>query len=307
MPKFSIIIPVYNVEKYLKTCLDSIMNQSYKDYEVIVINDGTKDNSMDIVSNYPVKVITQKNQGLSSARNHGAKKSRGDYIIFLDSDDSWNKDLLLELSKSLDNNPDLIRFQISEVYEGSDNKTDYKETSFKDKTGEEAFSIISHFHFIENAWCYCIKRSFYEKEHFSFKVGTIHEDYGLMPLIIMKAKTVNCIDYLGYNYLQRQGSIMSTNDYQKKLRKVADMYTHYKYLIEEIDKTNLDSKIFKSYAANSLILKICSLDKKEYKEYKKRLKEDRVYDNLLINTIPRKIKKIIIKISPKFYFKKISR
>ena len=99
MPKFSIIIPVYNVEKYLKKCLDSVFNQTYKDYEVIVVNDGTKDNSMDIVKDYDVKVINQKNQGLSAARNAGVKKATGEYLIFLDSDDYWEKDLLKELSK----------------------------------------------------------------------------------------------------------------------------------------------------------------------------------------------------------------
>ena len=129
MPKFSIIIPVYNVEKYLKKCLDSVFNQTYKDYEVIVVNDGTKDNSMDIVKDYAVKVINQKNQGLSAARNAGVKKATGDYLIFLDSDDYWEKGLLKELSKSLKNNPDLIRFQINEVYE--DGKTiSYPEEGF---------------------------------------------------------------------------------------------------------------------------------------------------------------------------------
>ena len=77
MPKFSIVIPVYNVEKYIKRCLDSVFNQSFKDFEVIVVNDGTKDNSMDIVENYDVKIITQKNQGLSVARNTGVKKAKG--------------------------------------------------------------------------------------------------------------------------------------------------------------------------------------------------------------------------------------
>lgn len=303
MPKYSIIIPVYNVEKYIKKCLDSVFKQTEKDFEVIVVNDGTKDNSMDIVKKYPVRIITQKNQGLSAARNTGVGKAKGDYIIFLDSDDYLNNRLLENISKSLKNNPDLVRFQIREVYEDKDETVEYRETSFKNKTGEEAFKVISNFHFIENAWCYCIKRSFYEKEKFSFKIGTIHEDYGLIPLMIMKASTVNCIDYLGYNYLQRQGSIMSTNDYQKTLKKVSDMYTHYKYLIREIDKTNLNSQIFKSYAANSLIIKICSLDKKEYKEYKSKLKKDKVYDNLLDDTIPRKIKKIIVKITPKLYFR----
>ena len=134
MPKFSIIIPVYNVEKYLKKCLDSVFNQTYKDYEVIVVNDGTKDNSMDIVKDYDVKVINQKNQGLSAARNAGVKKATGEYLIFLDSDDYWEKDLLKELSKSLKNNPDLIRFQINEVYE--DGKTiSYPEESFTNLSG----------------------------------------------------------------------------------------------------------------------------------------------------------------------------
>ena len=112
MPKFSIIIPVYNVEKYLKKCLESVYNQTYKNYEVIVVNDGTKDNSMDIVKNYPAKVINQKNQGLSVARNNGVEKASGEYILFLDSDDYIEKGLLKEINKSLNNNPDIVRFQI---------------------------------------------------------------------------------------------------------------------------------------------------------------------------------------------------
>ena len=93
MPKISIIVPVYNVENYIKKCLDSIFDQTYKDYEVIVVNDGTKDNSMNIVNNYKVKIVTQKNQGLSAARNHGVEKAKGEYLIFLDSDDYLDKDL----------------------------------------------------------------------------------------------------------------------------------------------------------------------------------------------------------------------
>ena len=80
MPKFSIIIPVYDVEKYIKKCLDSVFNQTYNNYEVIVVNDGTKDNSMEIVKNYNVITINQKNQGLSMARNNGVKKAKGEYL-----------------------------------------------------------------------------------------------------------------------------------------------------------------------------------------------------------------------------------
>ena len=98
MPKFSIVIPVYNVEDYIKECLDSIMNQTFKDYEVIVVNDGTKDNSMDIVKKYKVKTINQENGGLSAARNNGAKHAKGEYLLFIDSDDTIEPDLLKELN-----------------------------------------------------------------------------------------------------------------------------------------------------------------------------------------------------------------
>ena len=303
MPKFSIIVPVYNVENYIKKCLDSIFDQTYKDYEVIVVNDGTKDNSMNIVNNYKVKIVTQKNQGLSAARNHGVEKAKGEYLIFLDSDDYWDKDLLLNLSESITNNPDVVRFQIKEVYENSDKEIEYKEQEFEGLDGVSAFNKIVKYHYVENAWCYAIKRSYYLKEKFSFRKGTIHEDYGLIPLVIIKAQSVNSISYVGYNYLQRQGSIMSTKNYEKTLKKVSDMYEHYHYLINEINKTNLDSKIFKSYVANSMILKTLELEPKEYKEYQKKLKGDKIFNNILSDTIPRKIKKIILKISPRLYYK----
>ena len=299
MPKFSIIIPVYNVEKYIKRCLDSVFTQTFKDFEVIVVNDGTKDNSMDIVENYDVKIITQKNQGLSVARNTGVKKAKGEYIIFLDSDDYIEKDLLKNINKSLDNNPDLVRFQIQEVFEDSDTVNVYNEEGFSGYNGLEAFEKICSYHYVENAWAYAIRREYYNQNKFQFAPGTIHEDFGLIPLIIIKADIVNSISYVGYNYVQRSGSIMSQKDYEKTKKKVNDFYNHYLYLTKEIDKTNLDSKMFKSFISNSLILKICELKGKDYKIFKNRLKEDKVFDNLLTNTITRKIKKSLFTISPK--------
>ena len=131
----------------------------------------------------------------------------------------------------------------------------------------------------------------------------IHEDFGLTPLIIIKAKKVNSISYIGYNYYRRSGSIMNTKDYKWTLKKVEDFYNHYKWLKEEIEKTNIDSNIFKSFIANSLIQKICELNNKDYKIYRKKLINDNVYDDLLTDTISRKIKKVLVKISPKIYYK----
>lgn len=303
MPKFSIIIPVYNVEKYIKKCLDSVVNQTFKDYEIIVVNDGTQDKSMDIVKNYDVKIINQKNQGQSAARNNGVKKAKGEYIIFLDSDDYWKKDLLKEINKSLKNNPDVVRFQMQEVYENQDGILEHNEQGFKGLTGVDAFNEICKYHIVDAACPYAIRREYYLKNNFAFKEGMVHEDYGLIPLVIIKANLVNSISYIGYYYLQREGSTMNTKDYSKIKKKVSDMYQHYKYLIEEINKTDLDSKIFKSFVANSMLSRICELEGKDYRDYKKKLNQEKIYDNLLTDTFSRKVKKCILKISPKLYYK----
>lgn len=302
-PKFSIIVPVYNTEKYLKRCLDSIRKQTFKNYEVIIVNDGSTDNSSDIISKYPFKIINQKNQGLSMARNNGVKESSGEYLIFLDSDDYIEKDLLREINNSLSNNPDLVRYQIKEVF---DDKSDvnYEEESFENKDGVEAFKLITKYHFVENAWAYAIKREFYLKEKFSFKKGTYHEDFGLMPLVIIKSKIVNSINYVGYCYYQRDGSIMNSSDYSKTKNKVKDFYNHYLYLTKEINKTKLDKIYFMSFISNSLILKITELKGKDYKETLDKLKKDKVFDNLLNDTFLRKIKNMLVKISPKLYYRR---
>lgn len=302
MPKFSIIIPVYNVEEYLEQCLESVKKQTYHDYEVIIVNDGTKDKSMEIAKKYPYKIINQKNQGLSVARNTGVKHATGDYILFLDSDDYLEEKTLSSIATSLKNKPDVVRFQIKEVYEDG-REIEYPESDFTGKTGEQAFAKIVTYHFIENAWCYAIKKDYYTKEKFSFSPGTIHEDFGIIPLIIRKASIVNSISYIGYNYRQRKGSIMNQKSYDKIKKQVSDFYKHYKYLKKEIEKVKGDTSIFKSYIANSMLKKICELDKKDYQEYKKRIKKDKVEKDLLTNTLPRKIKKVIVSISPKLYYR----
>ena len=301
MPKFSIIVPVYNVENYIKKCLDSIFNQSYKDFEVIVVNDGTKDNSMDIVKKYDVTIINQKNQGLSEARNAGVKKAIGDYLIFVDSDDYIENDLLKNINKSLDNNPEVVRYQAKDIIE--DKVIEYNEKEFSGLDGSEAFKQITTYHYVEPAWLYAVKREYYLKNKFSFKKGAYHEDFGLTPLIVFKSSKVNSINYCGYCYVQRSGSIMTSKNYDKTLKKVDDMYNHYKYLSEEVKKIDKDKTYFNSFIANSIILKITELNKEDYKKYKKLLKEDKAFDEILDDTVARKVKKCIIKKSPRLYYK----
>ena len=150
------------------------------------------------------------------------------------------------------------------MYEDKTTK-EYPEVGFDPVKGPTAFSKICKYHFVENAWCYAIKRSYWENEKFEFAKGMIHEDFGLIPLVIMKAKRVMSIDTIGYNYRQRQNSIMSAKNYEKTKKKVNDFLRHYVFLMKEINKTDLDATVFKSFIANSLILKITELEGKDYK------------------------------------------
>ena len=107
MPKVSVIIPVYNSEKYISECLDSVLNQTFKDIEIICIDDGSTDKSFDILNRYNIKekritLLTQKNLGQSVARNKALEIAKGEYIYFLDSDDYIEPNLIEECIKKLD-------------------------------------------------------------------------------------------------------------------------------------------------------------------------------------------------------------
>ena len=125
MPKVSIIVPVYNVEKYLRQCLDSVLNQTFQEFEAICINDGSTDSCAQILDEYAkkdsrIKVITQDNKGLSEARNTGLKHVQGDYVFFLDSDDSIHPQCL-DICHSFiqKDNADMVSFHFSEQIENS--------------------------------------------------------------------------------------------------------------------------------------------------------------------------------------------
>lgn len=304
--KFSLIIPAYNVEKYIKKCLDSVLNQTYTNYEIIIINDGSTDNTSKILESYKsnkkIKIINQENKGLSSARNTGVSNAKGDYILFIDSDDFIEKELLETLNKTI-KDEDLIRFQIRTLDETNKIIKEYKEETFNNLNGIEAFNKLSKYNLVELAVCYAYKKETFLKNNYRFEEKTYHEDFGLIPYIIISSKKVTSINYIGYNYLQRKNSIMNNTDYEKEIKKSNDVLKHYKNLIKWSQNIEGDLTIYKSFIANSVILKSLNLKEKDYKNYIKKLKEYKVYDNLLTNNKENKIKKILIKISPKLYYK----
>lgn len=310
MIKYSFIVPVYNTEKYLKKCLDSLVNQTYKDFEIIVVNDGSTDKSSNIISKYQKKykniiVIDKENEGLSMARNRGVQKSSGKYIIFVDSDDYVSNKLLEEVDKKIDDS-DILRFQIATEDEEYTKINEYHEESFESMCGYDAFKYLSSYHFVEPAWSYVIRKNYYIENKFSFKRGVYHEDFGLIPYVIYKARKVKSVDFIGYYYIQRNGSIMNNNDYKKTVKKAFDMLEQYKTMrlfAKNINRKNNLDDYFLSYISNSVIVKARELKKDEKKVYINELKKLNVFDGVLVNTKIRRFKKYLMKHNLNLYLK----
>lgn len=315
MNKFSIIVPVWNVEKYIDKCLKSIEKQSYKNFEVIVVNDGSPDNSQKIINKYikkdkRFKSYIKDNGGLSDARNHGVKYATGEYIIFIDSDDYIEKDLLTELNKVYENKGiiDVIKFQASKIFAsngevkkifGNSFDLTQKENIFKKMIKEELFEPIPFYSFNLNFW---------KNNKFKFEKGKYHEDFGLTPLILIRAKRLISIPYYGYNYLIRDNSVTTNTSKEKIISNLNDILFHYDNLTKIIEKEKIDEEtklLFKSFLANGVINKSKNLDSEVLEFYIKELQRRNVVDNVLSDNFKRKIKKILIKINLKFYVKKM--
>lgn len=223
--KFSVIIPVYNVEYYLKACLDSVLNQTFEDWEAICVNDGSTDNSATILEEYShkdgrFKVVNQPNGGLSAARNTGLKAAAGEYVLFLDSDD-WIEDNALEiLSNDLDDE-DMLCFSGRRYYEheGLYHEADLlKERSYvsgMDYYNENALQSRD-FAFV----CVVLRayrRTFLIENCLWFKEGIYHEDNLFTPIACYYAKKVRQVSDCLYDYRVRANSITTTGNV-KRLR-----------------------------------------------------------------------------------------
>lgn len=215
--KISVIIPIYNVERYIEQCLVSILEQSYRNLEIILVNDGTKDNSMKVIekylSDFRIKIVNKENGGLSSARNAGLDIATGEYISFVDSDDWIEKDLYKTLYNNIENE-DIILFEylsvsdIQKLEKLELRKRKYlkKQKEIIGKEEEIFFKKVSW-----SCWTKLYRREFIEKNRFRFIEGIIYEDINWEIETIYFAKEIKYIPFLGYYYrTSRKDSIMNS-------------------------------------------------------------------------------------------------
>ena len=246
---FSIIIPVYNTEKYLEKCLKSVLNAIGEDCEVIIVNDGSTDNSekviFDFIEKLPEKykenfVYTKKeNKGLADTKNVGIKLSRGKYISVVDSDDYISDDFYAIARKYIPEN-DIIIYDLYVVFEKS-SKLNYTSRAKRDDKDNELVAYLSGA--MSGSSCNkIIKKELYNG--YSFPVGKEYEDTAVTPFILSDTTKIKYIPYPLYYYLQREKSIVANNTFVSAFYKICENITDvikskennvekYKYVVNE--------------------------------------------------------------------------
>lgn len=215
----SVIIPVYNVEKYLKICLESVVNQTYKNLEIIIVNDGSTDNSLNIMNKYKsdkrVKIYSKENGGLSSARNYGIDNSHGEFISFIDSDDYISNDFIEKLYKQIKcDNSDISMCR----YIREENKFTHTYAA-KKLNSEDALEKILY---QDDQTLYSVAawNKLYRKEIFDdirYPYGKYNEDMFIICEVMKKVKQISICDFVGYYYRINANSITQEKFSSKRL------------------------------------------------------------------------------------------
>ena len=249
--KVSIVVPVYNAEKYLKECVDSLIKQDYDNTEIILVDDGSTDNSPQICDEYRkkderVKVIHKKNAGVSAARNDGIKKSTGEWVTFVDADDWVEKDYVrYHLKNGVSNNSEicLSTFPNKVNKDNKVNNWNRSEDSIKTISGVEAAKMMMYYKIVISSWNKMFKMSFIKNNNILFKENLSYgEGFDFVINSMLKANKVTIGRGKVYNYrVDNENSAMTV--FKEKL------------VTGSIDsQNNIKKRIYDSYSNDSKIL-----------------------------------------------------
>lgn len=260
----SIIIPVYNGKKFIKKCVNSLLKGNYKNIEIIIVNDGSTDNTLDymkktFIKDKNVKIYNKKNEGQSFARNYGLKKAKGEFITFVDQDDFLEKDYIYTLIKNIEDNDVLI--------------SGFNRVLDKNYVYQRNIPIVCDFAKYKylTPWAKLYRTSFLKENNIEFKKMKIGEDIVFLFNVYSKTNKYKVIDYAGYNNYKNVSSISRTINKSKKTRvQVLDML---KEVEKEIDINYFDiEKLLYFYLKASvfhIFIQRHTISLKElYEEYK---------------------------------------
>lgn len=314
MYKISVIVPMYNREKQIQRCLDSILLQNMEDMEILVIDDGSTDNSAKKVEEYQkrfpnrITYLYKENSGVADTRNYGIEHAKGEYILFVDSDDYIEFDLLATLKKYMYEGVELIKFKLQKVNENRRVLERINGPIFCYINGQAAFNeLVFEDVLLDSPCVYIFKRSLFTKNNFEFRKNTEHEDFGLIPFVILKATTTVSIMFYGYDYVQSEESITRNSNYERTKKRFTDSLIHYDNMIEyvnqQIDLEKKTVKNIKTYYGNAIILKLRELKKEDRKEQIKAIRKRKVIRNLQVNNAKQLAKKILLTVNVGWYLK----
>ena len=267
MPKVSVIVPIYNVEKYLEKCINSLLSQTLEDIQIILVNDGSKDNSGTIAKKYAKKnkdkviYVEKENGGLSDARNYGLKYATGDFVAFLDSDDYIEKNAYEEMyNKAIEENADYVECDF--IWEYPNKAKIDKQYKYQNK--KEMLSFVRVV-----AWNKLIKRSLIIEHNLEFPKGLRYEDVEFTYKLIPYINKFAYVDKPFIHYVQREGSIANVQN-----ERTAEIFTVLDEVIEFYKKNNIYEEYkeeleynYARYLLCSSLKRMCKIkDKKTRKE-----------------------------------------
>lgn len=306
----SIIITAYNAEKTIERCINSILENEYNDYEIIVINDGSSDKTEKVIELFAsdkIKYFSKKNTGVADSRNFGIEKAKGEYITFIDSDDYVSNNYFKNLDKYLKQGIDIIKRKAIIINEKDNEKTKIEGPVFGEITGEQAFNELCFKDiYLDTLWSYIIKKNLFTENNLYFEPNKYHEDFGLLPLLILKAKSVISTNDYVYYYVQTDGSIMRDSDDAKTIKKSKDVLYHYDNIVEQTEKYDISRETKENvriYCTNAILLKVKELKGKAQNDFIKELKKRKIYKNIKIRNLKQLIKKILLFVNIKLYIR----
>lgn len=278
--RFSIIIPVYNTEKYLDCCIKSVLKQKFRDFELILVNDGSTDESFQICQRYlqkdnRIKVFSKKNSGLSATRNFGIRQAKGEYVLFLDSDDYWLEDTLLyRLNDRIkQKESDVINFNFCKVVDGIKGEKYFtlNENMPQGLSEMECIKFIADKNiWVSSSWNKAVRRTIFSENNLYFREGINAEDIDWSVRLALAAKSFDYLNVIGLAYVQRQGSISHSMSLEK-VDQLKENIIFSKQLIEEAsDIKKIMLYPYLAYQIGVLLINVASLGKSDGK---KRLKQ----------------------------------
>lgn len=301
-PLVSVIIPVYNVELYIEECLNTIVKQSYRELQIIVVDDGSTDTSNLKVKPYlldnRIQFIEQANKGLSGARNTGLEAAVGKYVLFVDSDDYLELTTIEKLVKLMEKKQtDLIRFNGRAFLEKLNETIEQNNYNFSHRLQEEKKYTQDRFKanrrtFASPVYLYMVKREILIKNSIRFYEGILHEDELFTTQVFLSSESMLYVNAFYYNRRYRDNSIM-TNQSQERLQRTFDSYLIIYKELRNLHLKNEYSKEQKRLIKRQMVsiysgLKNSAIEKKRKEEVIKKLKGISILDKFYLY-----IKKVI--------------